>query len=65
MKSPLTFFLTTLLSLSCAGETIQGLSYIDGKPVSIEVDNGIIGSIQSIEDLSGENAWTAVTKDVS
>jgi N-acetylglucosamine-6-phosphate deacetylase len=37
-------------------QTIEGLSYIDGKPISVELVNGKIGNIKQIEKLSGENA---------
>jgi N-acetylglucosamine-6-phosphate deacetylase len=49
-----------ILFLSLAGslyaqQKIEGLSYLDGKPISLEVKNGKIISINSIDKLAPEN----------
>ncbi len=45
-----------IMNISCAQQKIEGLSYIDGKPISVEVKDGKIVSVKHIEKLSGENA---------
>ncbi len=45
-----------IMNISCAQQKIEGLSYIDGKPISVEVKDGKITSVKHIEKLSGENA---------
>lgn len=39
-----------------AQQTIEGIHYKTGKPVRIEVQNGIIKSVKNIKKLSGQNA---------
>ena len=40
-----------LLNISCAQQRIEGLSYLDGKPVSIVVKNGKIAEVNQISEL--------------
>jgi N-acetylglucosamine-6-phosphate deacetylase len=40
-----------LLNISCAQQRIEGLSYLDGKPVSIVIKNGKITEVNNITEL--------------
>jgi N-acetylglucosamine-6-phosphate deacetylase len=45
-------------NIACAQETIEGLSYLDKKPVSVKVENGRIVEIKSIDHLpKGHAGW--------
>jgi N-acetylglucosamine-6-phosphate deacetylase len=46
------FAFVFIMNISCAQQKIEGLSYIDGKPISVEVKNGKIVKVKSIEKLS-------------
>lgn len=45
-----------ITNVSHAQQTIEGLSYLDGKPISVEIINGKISNIKSIPKLTDENA---------
>lgn len=50
------FVITNLLfffifTLSCAQQKIEGLSYLDGKPVSVEIKDGKITAINKLSEL--------------
>lgn len=61
-KKNITHFFTLLFSLlfiintSSAQQAIEGLSYIDGKPISVIVKDGKILSIQNIDKLKDEGS---------
>lgn len=61
-KKNITHFLTLLFSLlfiintSSAQQAIEGLSYVDGKPISVIVKDGKILSIQNIDKLKDEGS---------
>lgn len=41
-----------IINISCTQQKIEGLSYIDGKLISVELKNGKIVKVKSIEKLS-------------
>jgi N-acetylglucosamine-6-phosphate deacetylase len=45
-----------IMNISTAQESIEGLSYIDGKPISVIVKDGKILNIKSIEKLKDEKS---------
>jgi len=51
----LVLFLVLVLNVSFAQTKIEGLSYLDKKPVSVEIKDGKIVSVQQIDKLSDEN----------
>jgi N-acetylglucosamine-6-phosphate deacetylase len=44
------------MNISCAQQFVEGLSYIDGKPISLEIKDGKIRNIKGIAKLTDENA---------
>jgi N-acetylglucosamine-6-phosphate deacetylase len=44
------------MNISCAQQSVEGLSYIDGKPISLEIKDGKIRNIKGIAKLTDENA---------
>ena len=51
----LVLFLVLVLNVSFAQTKIEGLLYLDKKPVSVEIKDGKIVSVQQIDKLSDEN----------
>lgn len=51
----LTIFFFSIVGSSFAQQKIEGLSYLDGKPISVAVKNGKIASITSIDKLAPED----------
>jgi len=54
-KKLIVFILTLTVNASFAQTRIEGLLYLDNKPVSVEIKDGKIVSIQPIDKLSDEN----------
>ncbi len=50
-----TFLLSFFAGPIFAQERIEGLSYIDGKPISVEINDGKIAVIRNIEKLSDQD----------
>ena len=49
------FILIFFCGMACAQQKIEGISYLDEKPISVTIQNGIITSISKINKLSDEN----------
>lgn len=44
-----------IMNISCAQHLIEGLSYTDGQPISLEIKDGKISNIKGIAKLTDEN----------
>jgi len=51
-----TFLCFCGFSISCGQQKIEGLSYLDGKPVSVEIKDGKIASVTRIDRLTTGNS---------